>query len=310
MARLSTSKLISFVGFCAFTLALNPWGDSALAKDPFRMNNARQIGDKTEEAFKELFEKGNYKKAQLHLIAAESSEEKEPLAHALRASLAYTDKDWDTLNTYAQKTLQTAEELESQDPLRGNLYLAVGHFLEGTYIYEKEGPIGAIAKLQKVFEHLDLAEAQDAKDPEFNLLKGYMDLMLAVNLPFSNTSGAIERLKNYGAPDYLVERGIAVAYRDLNKYDQALDFVEQALQRTPENPELYYLKGQILREKSNQQNDSSLLKEAIAFFEKALQKAEQFPASILKQLKREHQKAQKRLDELESADSPVFKYIL
>ena len=38
----------------------------------------------------------------------------------------------------------------------------------------------------------------------------------------------------------------AVAYRDLKEYDNALKFVDKALEIAPENPEHYYLKGQIL----------------------------------------------------------------
>jgi hypothetical protein len=40
----------------------------------------------------------------------------------------------------------------------------------------------------------------DPNDPELNLITGYMDLMLAVNLPFSDPAQAIERLEKYGSP--------------------------------------------------------------------------------------------------------------
>jgi tetratricopeptide (TPR) repeat protein len=101
-----------------------------------------------------------------------------------------------------------------------------------------------------VFQYLETAEKANPTDPELNLLKGYMDLILAVNLPFSSPQEAIERLETYGSPDYLVDRGIALAYRNLKQYDQALQFIDNALKATPNNPELMYLKGQILEFKA------------------------------------------------------------
>ena len=189
----------------------------ALAKDPFRTRESRDIGEYTETAFETIFLEGDYKKVNKYLNLAESKEADEPLVHAIKGSLAYTEEDWDTLKAYALKTLATAQKLESKDPVRGNLYLAVGHFLDGTYLYHKEGPIGAIQKLQLVFKYLDAAEDSDPNDPELNLIKGYMDLLLAVNLPFSSPEQAIERFQKYAAPNYLVERGLAVAYRDLKQ---------------------------------------------------------------------------------------------
>ena len=305
-ARLISPKHISLVFSYAFTITLSLWGSPTLAGDPFRTTNPRNIGEKTEEAFSSIFQKGNYKKAKDYLIEAESEgkEEDEPLSHALRASLAYTEEDWDSLKNYASKTLKTAQDLVDKDPLRGNLYLAVGHFLDGTYIFEKEGAISALSKLQLVFKYLDEAEEKDSNDPELNLIKGYMDLLLAVNLPFSDPEQAIERLENYASPDYLVNRGIAVAYRDLDQYDKALKFVDQALKSTPENPELHYLKGQILRKQGRKEickegindNNLSLIERALKYFNQAWTKSEQLPKFIVKPLKRERDKTEKLIE--------------
>jgi tetratricopeptide (TPR) repeat protein len=273
----------------AAVVVLGLWVMPSLAGDPFRASNPRPIGDKTQAAFDAIFKEGNYQQAKSYLSQAEASESNEPLAYAMLASLAYTNQDWPTLNRYASKTLQTAEQLRQTDPLRGNLYTAVGHFLEGTYNFKKDGAVGALGKLQKVFQALDEAKKVDPNDPELNLLTGYMDLMLAVNLPFSNPSQAIERLEKYGAPSYLAYRGIAVGYRDLKQPSKAMDYVDRALALTPGNPDLLYLKAQILvrQEKKN---------ESLEFFKKALDKQAQMLKGNVAQITYEQCRVQSSID--------------
>ncbi|MBE9166139.1 hypothetical protein IQ238_00850 [Pleurocapsales cyanobacterium LEGE 06147] len=295
------SLTLSVAAAVIFTFGNRP----LLAADPFRTNNVRDIGEHTEAAFKTIFLQGDYKAVNGDLNLAESEEASEPLAHAMKGSLAFTEEDWETLKVYALKTLETAEALKATDPLRGNLYLAVGHFLDGTYIYEKEGAFGAIQKLQQVFRYFDAAESIDPNDPELNLIKGYMDLLLAVNLPFSSPEQAIARFEKYAAPNYLVERGLAVAYRDLKQYDKALVSVDKALQVAPENPELYYLKGQILRKIGKEQKNLLVLEEAIVHFEQAMHKSEQLPRFVVKPLTRELRQTHESIAEIraESATS-------
>ncbi len=261
----------------AAVVVLGLWATPTFAADPFRPNNGRDIGNNTEAAFNAIFKDGNYKEAQRYLSQAESTEANEPLAYAMLASLAYTSQDWETLNRYATKTLQTGERLIGTDPLRGNLYTAAGHFLEGAYNFHKDGPVGALGKLQKVFQYLDEAKKIDPNDPELNLLTGYMDLMLAVNLPFSDPAEAIERLENHGSPSYLAYRGIAIGYRDLKQYPKAMEYVERAIALTPDNPELSYLKAQILVKQGKKP-------EAIEFFKKALEKQAQLPRRYTAQI--------------------------
>ncbi|MFW6295959.1 MAG: Sll0314/Alr1548 family TPR repeat-containing protein [Halothece sp.] len=302
--RLIPSKQISLALASAFTVTLSLWGNAALAGDPFRTSNPRNIGDNTEAAFEAIFKEGNYPQAKVYLMAAELTEKQDPLPLAMRASLAYTEKDWETLNTYAGKTRQTAEQLVPNDPLRGNLYLAVAHFLEGAYTFKTEGgPLGAVNKLQKVFQYLEKAEKADPEDPEINLLKGYMELLLAVNLPFSSPTEAIERFEENAAPTYLVRRGIAVAYRDLENYDQALTYTEKALEMTPNNPELHYLKAQILYKLGKIGQKPELVREAIAHFDKALEKADQLPRGILRPITWEREQVQKWLEANQSSVS-------
>lgn len=273
----------------AVALVLGLWVTPSLADDPFRTTNPHEIGDKTEAAFNSVFKEGNYTQAKGYLTQAEVSEPNEPLVYAMLASLAYTDQDLETLKRYASKTLQTADKLTRTDPLRGNLYTAVGHFLEGTYDFKKQGAVGALSKLQKVFQSLDEAKKIDSNDPELNLMTGYMDLMLAVNLPFSDPAQAIERLEKYGSPPYLVYRGIALGYRDLKQYPKAMEFVDRALALTPTNPEVLYLKAQILVKQGKKQ-------EALDFFKKALEKQTQLPNSSAAQMTYEQCRLQNSLD--------------
>lgn len=288
---LSLSSLIFFTSY-------------ALAGDPFRVTNPRNITNETEAGFKALFEEGNYPQAKVYFQKAQNTSQNDPLLPALQASLAYTEGDWTSMETYTAQTLKIAKSIAKDDPLRSNLYLAVGNFLEGANEYRKNGAIAALGKLQLVFEYFDKAEKIDAKDPELNLIKGYLNLMLAVNLPFSSPQQAIDNLQVYANPKYLVNRGIAIAYRDLKDYDLALNFVNQALESTPNNPELYYLKGQILRQKGQKENSLALLQEAVKNFDIALAKAEQLPLeAVQKPLTREKRKTMEKINELGTSSS-------
>ncbi|MBR8835432.1 MAG: tetratricopeptide repeat protein [Stigonema ocellatum SAG 48.90 = DSM 106950] len=288
---------VAKLGFLA-ALALNIWVSPSLAADPFRTLGPRNIGGKTEAAFKAVFQQGDYQGADRYLQQALSTEPNEPLAYAMKASLAYTNQDWVTLDTYSKKTIETAQKLTPSDPLRGNLYTAVGHFLVGAVILSRQGTLNgasqALSELRQVYDYLDKAEAISANDPELNLLKGYMDLMLAVNLPFANPEQAIERLEKNAAPRYLVDRGVAIAYRDLKKYNQALDYANRALKQTSDNPELYYLKAQILKAQAKKDENQQLMQEAVGNFDKALAKKSQLPTGLVKQIEHERGNIVKR----------------
>ncbi|ACK67280.1 tetratricopeptide TPR_2 [Rippkaea orientalis PCC 8801] len=279
------------------TIALNLWASPSFAGDPFRSTKPHKIGDKTEAAFIAIFREGNYKQAQIYLEEAVKIEANEPLAHAMRASLAYSDGDLQGLKTYADKTLESAQKLMQQDPLRGNLYTGVGHFLQGAYTFKTQGAVGAVGKLSQVFDALDKAEAQDPNDPELNLLKGYLDLILSINLPFSSPQDAIARFEKYAKPDYMVDRAIATAHRDLKQYDQALQYINQALAQTPNNPEIQYLKGQILLNIGIKNKSTQSGQEAFTYFEQAMTKKDQLPKSVQISLDHDHRKVQNCLKE-------------
>ncbi|MDJ0557405.1 MAG: Sll0314/Alr1548 family TPR repeat-containing protein [Microcoleaceae cyanobacterium MO_207.B10] len=280
-------KLISVI-YSASLMSLSLEISPAIG-DPFRQQNPNNIGERTEAAFKSMFEEGNYQKAQDYLKVAESQEINEPLVYAMLASLHYLDENWESLKLYAQKTTEVGKNLIVTNPVRGHIYAATGHFLEGAYILSKEGTLKgtpkALQKLRKVLSHFEAAERINSSDPELNLLKGYMDLMLAVNLPFSDPGKAIDRLKEQAYPHHLAYRGLAVAYRDLDKIEKALEYVDQALSEVPNNPEVHYLKAQILvSQAKDKDNNLSLREKARENFDIALTKSAQLPRRLVAQI--------------------------
>ncbi|MGF1492511.1 MAG: Sll0314/Alr1548 family TPR repeat-containing protein [Microcoleaceae cyanobacterium] len=291
-AALICASFISSAGFLYAALAAN---------DPFRQEETRPIGQKTTQAFESLFEQGNYPDANWYLEQAESEETNEPMVYAMLAAFSYQKENWSDLKSYADKTLETAQRLaDTDDQLRGNLYLAIGHFLQGGHILATEGNLKgapqALQKLQDVFNHLDKAQEINASDPELNLIKGYMDLLLSLNLPFSSPEAAITTLES-GSPSYLVNRGIALAYRDLGKTQQALEFINKAIAETPDNPEVLYLKAQILDSLGRKNKDSVQLTQAKENFSKALQRPEQLPKRLVAQIFYEQCKNLNRIDQ-------------
>ncbi|MEL6224157.1 MAG: Sll0314/Alr1548 family TPR repeat-containing protein [Cyanobacteria bacterium J06627_8] len=259
--------------------------------DPFRTTNARSFDGQLEAAFAEMFRNGDYVAAKALLETASTDD---PMTHAMQAAFAYLESDWSVLGTEAEETLTAAQQLVDSDPLRGNLYTAVGHFMEGAHVLSTQSTVQAtpivLNKLRLVFDHLRQAEEIDAQDPELNLIKGYMDLMLAVNLPFSSPDQAIDRLQAYGAPSYLVQRGVAIAYRDLDNYDAALAAVEQALEETPDNPDLFYLRAQILRLNGR-------LGQSVRQFDQTLEQIENYPTPLAVQIAYERCRARNALRE-------------
>ncbi|MFZ4678350.1 MAG: Sll0314/Alr1548 family TPR repeat-containing protein [Nodosilinea sp.] len=253
---------------------------SAQAADPFRTTDPHDIGDQTEAVFKALFYDGNYTAAQALVGPAIAAEPGEPMNYAIAAALGYLNQDVEQLAEQARLTQQTAEALKATDPLRGHLYTAVGIFMEGAYVLQTQGVArgtpAALRMLQQVFSELDAAEKIDPTDPELSLFRGFMNLLLAVNLPFANPDQAIAQLQN-GFPPYLSHRGVAIGMRDLERYSEALVEVDKALAAAPQNPDLLYLKAQILF--LQEQPAASL-----PYYRSALTYADQLPASTVQQI--------------------------
>jgi tetratricopeptide (TPR) repeat protein len=300
LARRGWSRL----GSVAIAIALLMPG-AALAKDPFRSANPAPISDNTAAAFEAFFKQGNYKTAKE--LLDKKAETTEPLALAMRASLTYSamlgEKDaaqkaaqLEAFGSYGQQTRTAADALlkssTPRDQLRGNMYQAVSYFFDGVYAFTKEGTVRGTPKvlgaLQQITKYLDEAEKIDPKDPELNLLRGYLDVYTGIYLPFSTPDKGLERLQQTAAPRYLADRGLAMGYLELSEYGKAIEFVDKALAVTPDNPEVNYLKARIL---VKQKNDSA----SLPYFEKALSKKDQLLPGLVREIERAQRKTKERL---------------
>lgn len=277
------------VGLAAIALTLGSAARPAAA-DPFRPDNPRPIGDRAEAAFDSLFERGDYPETRRILERAIVEEPGEPLNHALMAAMAFLDEDWAQLDASAAQTQAAAEALLASDPLRGHLYSAVGHFLKGSSAWAKggggplQGVPDALMALSSVYRELDAAEAVDANDPELRLIRGYMDLMLATYLPFASLDDAVAQLER-ARPVYLVDRGLALAYRARDRYDEALAAADRAIAATPDNPELWHLKAQILHQMGKRDGGNlDQLQESAALFERVLAVRDRLPEEVIDHL--------------------------
>lgn len=303
---------------------------SAWAGDPFRgNNNPSNISDRTEDAFEAMFKAGDYPEA--NRIISRVQDDADPLVPALQAALAYNLSDDNTIpnmDRYVERTRNAAQALidqpnaSQQDQLRGNLYLAAAAFMEGAYEVRQSGDyVAAALKVQDIFRYLRQADKIDQeaglRDPELNLVKGYIELLLSVNLPLSNPENAIENFEVNAAPDYLVHRGIAIAYRDLGykigannpnpsqvrdaiaHYKDAMKHVDAILKVSPKNPEIHYLQAQIFHEWSKlpEQENREMLERAIDLFKSALAKVDQLPTELKGQIEHELGVAQTKLAE-------------
>ena len=272
-----------FAGLFSLSVATLGISTPASAADPFRPNSPRDIGEHTEAAFRVIFEEGNYAAADAALAKAEANEAEEPLVHALIAAMAYFEGSagLDEVARRAKLTQETAAVLKESDLLRGHLYTAVGLFLEGAHMLKTEGLARgtpkALSMLQRVFNELDAVEQIDEADSELNLLRGSMDLMLAVNLPFVSPERAIARMAQHSHPVYVTQRTIAIGYRDLDQYDSALVAVNKALAAAPSNPELFYLKAQVLAGRGD-------TAESLDWFAEALAQKDQLPTALSRRI--------------------------
>jgi len=253
------------------------------AADPFRTNNPKRIGVETRKAFELMFRDGNYPAASKQIDKALRSEADDPLVQGMKASFAYLDQDYQGMQLYAQKTQAAAQKLMTTDPLRGNIYMGVGYLIEAGYIVKTDGIVSgapkALGLVQKLFDSIKAAQAIAPNDPELNLIKGYMDMLIATVLPLADLENALASLR-VASPDYLKWRGIAIGYRDAKNTDKALEAINKAIKAAPQNPELAYLKGQILWMRNDLEGAKKQYRQAIA-------KRNQLPQDLVKQINSE-----------------------
>ncbi len=255
----------------------------SFAADPFRSTNARAIGSETQKAFELMFKDGNYVAAVKQIDFAIRTEANDPLLFALRASTFYAKEDYLGMRVAGQRVRTNAEALKGKDNLRAYIYLAASDLIEAGYIVKTEGVSSAPTALplvQSVFDNIKKAQDIDPSDPELNLIKGYIDMLIASVLPLSDLETALSSLRQYAAPDYLKWRGIALAYRDARKPEQAIDAVNKAISAAPNNPELTYLKGQVLW-----MQGGNSIPTAKKQFELALSKSKQMNPSLLAEIR-------------------------
>jgi tetratricopeptide (TPR) repeat protein len=234
-----------------------------------------------------MFRYGDYIKARQYLDSARKNEPNDPLVYAMSTLYPYSAGDLETVKQYGDRTTQTAKKLMGTNPLRGNLYQGVGLGITAAYEFKKNGALAALSRLQQVFKYMEAAKKIDPNNPELNLIKGYMDLLLAVNLPFSDANQAIEQLRK-AQPKYLAYRGIYIGYRDLQKYDDAIAAISTAIGIAPNNPELTYYQAQIYAIRGRETNNRNDLQRSIKLFEKAYQKRPQLLTSTVAQILSEH----------------------
>lgn len=262
----------------SLTAAMPSW-----AADPFRTSNPRAIGNETQKAFELMFKEGDYTAAVKQLDVAIRTEANEPLLFALRASTFYASGDFLGMQVAGKRVRANAEALKGKDNLRAHIYLAASDLIEAGYIVKAEGLSSApkaLPLVQNVFDNIKKAQDIAPNDPELNLVKGYIDMLIASVLPLSDLETALMSLKQFAAPDYLKWRGIALAYRDARRPDLALDAVNKAIIAAPRNPELNYLKGQILW-----MQGGNSMPNAKKEFELALKKSKQMNPSLLTEIR-------------------------
>ena len=287
------------MGSLAVTATALGLGNPALAGDPFRNSNPMPIGDKTEAAFKAMFEDSDYAAAASLLEEAQAVEANEPLIYPMLALLAQYEKDYAALPGYATQTRQAAAAIADSQPLRSHLYSAVAEFVEGAYVLSDagDGPIRglgkALGKLRSFNASMAAARKIDRDDPELNLLQGFTDMYASAYLPLTSTDAAVEKLQKAG-PSYLANWLTGLGYRILDETDAGIAAINAGLQAQPDHAEMNYLKAQLEMQKAKQ--DASRLAVAQRHFDLALARSEALPKRLVGQIFRERCINQEKMD--------------
>ena len=310
--NLSSSSLFSITLVVGAIIApLNQFNssfDTAVAgKKPAAAPSSNMVapakGNDIERAKEAMFRDGDYVRAKQYVDSARKTQPNEPLVYAMSTIYPFSAGNLEQVKALGEQTTQAAKKLMATNPVRGNLYQGVGGAIGAAYEMKKNGPLGALNRLQQVFKYMDEAKRLSPNDPELNLIKGYMDLLLAVNVPFADTNQAIEQLQR-AEPKYLAYRGIYIGHRDLKEYDKAMAAINTAIKLAPNNPELKYYKAQLLairgRARQAPSGDAEL-RESIKLFDVAYQRHDKLLTSTVIQVMSERCQAKSALNRTDTS---------
>lgn len=249
--------------------------NSALAADPFRVGiKARPIGTSLQSAFEDFFRYGKYQSSSEKLTKAEAENPDEPLVYTLQAATAYQNNQKEAFLMTLPKIRAASKVIATKDSARSHLYQGIAQGLEGYFLKDSVADLPkTLTYASSMLLEIDKAHQLSPNDPEINLFVGFVNMVLSKN---------DEALKNFqkAGPPYLALRGQALVYRDTNDYANAQIAVNKAIAIAPQNPELLYLKAQILVKQKNPT-------EAVKFFDQAIKLGNQLPEGTLKQIKKE-----------------------
>lgn len=259
----------------AMPLAILLCANSALAADPFRVGvKARPIGLSLQSAFEDFFRYGKYQSSSEKLTKAETENPNEPLVYTLQAATAYQNRQKEAFLTTLPKIRAASKRMATKDAARSHLYQGIAQGLEGYFLKDSVTDLPkTLTYASSMLLEIDKAHQLSPNDPEINLFVGFVNMVLSKH---------DEALKNFqkAGPPYLALRGQALVYRDTNDYANAQIAVDKAIAIAPQNPELLYLKAQILVKQKNPT-------EAVKFFDQALKLGTQLPEGTIKQIKKE-----------------------
>jgi tetratricopeptide (TPR) repeat protein len=248
---------------------------SALAADPFRVGiKARTMGASLQSAFEDFFRDGKYQSSSQKLAKAQVENPNEPLVFTLLAATAYQNQQKDVFLLTLPKIRDASNRIATKDSARSHLYRGVAQGLEGYFLKDSVTDLPkTLTYASSMLLEIDKAHNLSPNDPEINLFVGFINMVLGKH---------DEALKNFqkAGPPYLALRGQALVYRDTKDYANAQIAVDKAIAVAQQNPELFYLKAQILVLQKNPA-------EAMKYFNQAIKLGKELPADTLKQIDKE-----------------------
>jgi tetratricopeptide (TPR) repeat protein len=261
--------------YTALPLAILLCASSALAADPFRVGfKARPMGASLQSAFEDFFRYGRYQSSDQKLTKAQAENPNEPLVYTLQAATAYQNQQKDVFLTTLPKIRAASKAIAEKDVARSHLYRGIAQGLEGYFLKDSVTDLPkTLTYASSMLLEIDKAHQLSPNDPEINLFVGFINMVLG------KRDEALTNFQKAGPP-YLALRGQALVYRDTKDYPNAQIAVDKAIAVAPKNPELLYLKAQIL---SLQKNPT----EAVKYFDQAIKLGNELPEGTLKQINKE-----------------------